>query len=297
MISEDKENIKNNEYINRFSDYLKLERNYSLNTILAYVKDLNLFSIYIKKDLLDVSAEDIRAYIKACKERSARSISRLLSSLRCFYNYYERLNMIKSNPIDKVDYPKLAKKMPDYLTLEEVTRLLDINIENEFDARNKAIIELLYSSGIRISELTNMELANIDLDECIIRVMGKGSKERIIPLGDFAIDALNTYIKYYRPLLNKCNSTYVFLNNRGGILTRQFIFKIIKKECVKKNIHKNVSPHTLRHTFATHLLKNGADLRIIQELLGHENLATTQIYTHMSNDGLKKEYEEYFPRN
>lgn len=287
---------ENMDYINRFSDYLKLERNYSLNTILAYVKDLNLFSEFIKKDLLKVNSNDIRTYVKSCSSYSARSISRLLSSLRAFYNYYERLNMISVNPIDNIDYPKLEKKMPDFLTLEEVTRLLDINIENEFDARNKAIIELLYSSGIRISELTNMELANIDLDECIIRVMGKGSKERIVPLGDFAVDALNTYIRYYRPLLNKQNSTYVFLNNRGGILTRQFIFKIIKRECQKKNINKNVSPHTLRHTFATHLLKNGADLRIIQELLGHENLATTQIYTHMSNEGLKKDYEEYFPR-
>lgn len=287
---------ENMDYINRFSDYLKLERNYSLNTILAYAKDLDLFSEFIKKDLLKVNSNDIRTYVKSCSSYSARSISRLLSSLRAFYNYYERLNMISVNPIDNIDYPKLEKKMPDFLTLEEVTRLLDINIENEFDARNKAIIELLYSSGIRISELTNMELANIDLDECIIRVMGKGSKERIVPLGDFAVDALNTYIRYYRPLLNKQNSTYVFLNNRGGILTRQFIFKIIKRECQKKNINKNVSPHTLRHTFATHLLKNGADLRIIQELLGHENLATTQIYTHMSNEGLKKDYEEYFPR-
>lgn len=287
---------ENTDYINRFSDYLKLERNYSLNTISAYAKDLNLFSEFIKKDLLKVNSNDIRTYVKSCSSYSARSISRLLSSLRAFYNYYERLNMISVNPIDNIDYPKLEKKMPDFLTLEEVTRLLDINIENEFDARNKAIIELLYSSGIRISELTNMELANIDLDECIIRVMGKGCKERIVPLGDFAVDALNTYIRYYRPLLNKQNSTYVFLNNRGGILTRQFIFKIIKRECQKKNINKNVSPHTLRHTFATHLLKNGADLRIIQELLGHENLATTQIYTHMSNESLKKDYEEYFPR-
>ena len=142
-----------------------------------------------------------------------------------------------------------------------------------------------------------MELSNIDLDECLIRIMGKGSKERIIPLGDYAIDALKNYIDNYRHLLNKKNSTYVFLNNRGGALSRQFIFKTIKNYAQKKGIKKNVSPHTLRHTFATHLLKNGADLRIIQELLGHENLSTTQIYTHLSNDKLKTDYEEFHPRS
>lgn len=204
---------------------------------------------------------------------------------------------IKSNPTDEIDRPKIEKKIPEFLTLEEVSSLLNFEVNNEFEARNKAILELLYSSGLRISELTSLELSNIDLDECLVRVMGKGSKERIVPLGDYAIDALKEYIYFYRPMLNKNNSSYVFLNNRGGVLSRQFIFKVIKEECIKKGIRKNVSPHTLRHTFATHLLKNGADLRIIQELLGHENLSTTQIYTHLTNDKLKHDYEDYFPRN
>ena len=186
--------------------------------------------------------------------------------------------------------------MPTYLTLEEVSSLLNIKVENEYNARDKAILELLYSSGIRISELTNIELSNLDFDECLIRIMGKGRKERIIPLGDYAIDALHDYIYNYREKLNKKNSTYIFLNNRGDKLSRQFIFKTIKNYAIKKGIKKNISPHTLRHTFATHLLKNGADLRIIQELLGHENLATTQIYTHLSNDKLKSDYKEYYPR-
>jgi integrase/recombinase XerD len=207
------------------------------------------------------------------------------------------MELINFNPINEIERPKLDSKMPTYLTLEEVSSLLDIKIENEFNARDKAILELLYSSGLRISELVNMELSNIDLDDCLIRVMGKGSKERTIPLGDYAVDALKNYIENYRYLLNKKNSNYVFLNNRGGQLSRQFIFKTIKNECTKKGIKKNVSPHTLRHTFATHLLKNGADLRIIQELLGHENLSTTQIYTHLSNDKLKADYEDFFPRN
>lgn len=282
--------------INDFKNYLELERNYSNNTSLSYVKDVALFSDFIKKDLLLVDKKDIEKYIRSLN-KSSKTISHVISSLKSFYNYYMRMGNIKSNPTDEIDRPKIEKKIPEFLTLEEVSSLLNFEVNNEFEARNKAILELLYSSGLRISELTSLELSNIDLDECLVRVMGKGSKERIVPLGDYAIDALKEYIYFYRPMLNKNNSSYVFLNNRGGVLSRQFIFKVIKEECIKKGIRKNVSPHTLRHTFATHLLKNGADLRIIQELLGHENLSTTQIYTHLTNDKLKHDYEDYFPRN
>ncbi|MGN1322469.1 MAG: site-specific tyrosine recombinase/integron integrase [Bacilli bacterium] len=286
----------NDRLINDFKNYLELERNYSNNTSLSYVKDVTLFSDFIKKDLLLVDKKDIEKYIRSLN-KSSKTISHVISSLKSFYNYYMRMGNIKSNPTDEIDRPKIEKKIPEFLTLEEVSSLLNFEVNNEFEARNKAILELLYSSGLRISELTILELSNIDLDECLVRVMGKGSKERIVPLGDYAIDALKEYIYFYRPMLNKNNSSYVFLNNRGGVLSRQFIFKVIKEECIKKGIRKNVSPHTLRHTFATHLLKNGADLRIIQELLGHENLSTTQIYTHLTNDKLKHDYEDYFPRN
>ena len=286
----------NDRLINDFKNYLELERNYSNNTSLSYVKDVTLFSDFIKKNLLLVDKKDIEKYIRSLN-KSSKTISHVISSLKSFYNYYMRMGNIKSNPTDEIDRPKIEKKIPEFLTLEEVSSLLNFEVNNEFEARNKAILELLYSSGLRISELTSLELSNIDLDECLVRVMGKGSKERIVPLGDYAIDALKEYIYFYRPILNKNNSSYVFLNNRGGVLSRQFIFKVIKEECIKKGIRKNVSPHTLRHTFATHLLKNGADLRIIQELLGHENLSTTQIYTHLTNDKLKHDYEDYFPRN
>lgn len=286
----------NDRLINDFKNYLELERNYSNNTSLSYVKDVTLFSDFIKKDLFLVDKKDIEKYIRSLN-KSSKTISHIISSLKSFYNYYMRMGNIKSNPTDEIDRPKIEKKIPEFLTLEEVSSLLNFEVNNEFEARNKAILELLYSSGLRISELTSLELSNIDLDECLVRVMGKGSKERIVPLGDYAIDALKEYIYFYRPILNKNNSSYVFLNNRGGVLSRQFIFKVIKEECIKKGIRKNVSPHTLRHTFATHLLKNGADLRIIQELLGHENLSTTQIYTHLTNDKLKHDYEDYFPRN
>ncbi len=286
----------NDKLINDFKNYLELERNYSNNTSLSYVKDVTLFSDFIKKDLLLVDKKDIEKYIRSLN-KSSKTISHVISSLKSFYNYYMRMGNINSNPTDEIDRPKIEKKIPEFLTLEEVSSLLNFKVNNEFEARNKAILELLYSSGLRISELTSLELSNIDLDECLVRVMGKGSKERIVPLGDYAIEALKEYIYFYRPMLNKNNSSYIFLNNRGGILSRQFIFKVIKEECIKKGIRKNVSPHTLRHTFATHLLKNGADLRIIQELLGHENLSTTQIYTHLTNDKLKHDYEDYFPRN
>lgn len=286
----------NDRLISDFKNYLELERNYSNNTSLSYVKDVTLFSDFIKKDLLLVDKKDIEKYIRSLN-KSSKTISHVISSLKSFYNYYMRMGNINSNPTDEVDRPKIEKKIPEFLTLEEVSSLLNFKVNNEFEARNKAILELLYSSGLRISELTSLELSNIDLDECLVRVMGKGSKERIVPLGDYAIEALKEYIYFYRPMLNKNNSSYIFLNSRGGILSRQFIFKVIKEECIKKGIRKNVSPHTLRHTFATHLLKNGADLRIIQELLGHENLSTTQIYTHLTNDKLKHDYEDYFPRN
>ncbi len=286
----------NDKLINDFKSYLELERNYSNNTSLSYVKDVTLFSDFIKKDLLLVDKKDIEKYIRSLN-KSSKTISHVISSLKSFYNYYMRMGNINSNPTDEIDRPKIEKKIPEFLTLEEVSSLLNFKVNNEFEARNKAILELLYSSGLRISELTSLELSNIDLDECLVRVMGKGSKERIVPLGDYAIEALKEYIYFYRPMLNKNNSSYIFLNNRGGVLSRQFIFKVIKEECIKKGIRKNVSPHTLRHTFATHLLKNGADLRIIQELLGHENLSTTQIYTHLTNDKLKHDYEDFFPRN
>jgi integrase/recombinase XerD len=287
----------NDEYINNFSLYLSLERNYSNNTVMAYVSDVSHFSNYIKKDLLNISTKEIEKYLRSHSDLSSKTISHEISSLKSFYNYYIRLGKIHKNPTDEIDTPKIEKKLPTFLTLDEVSLLLDIKVNNQFDSRNKAILELLYSSGIRISELTNLEMANIDLDSDLIRVMGKGSKERVVPLGDYAISAISLYINNYRSLLNKKNSTYVFLNNRGDKISRQFIFKTIKFECNKKGIKKNVSPHTLRHTFATHLLKNGADLRIIQELLGHENIATTQIYTHLTNEKLKDDYNDFYPRS
>lgn len=289
--------INSSLYINKFINYLKIERNYSENTINIYEKFLNKFAKVYKEDISNANVDNIKDYLESNKNISSKTIAHRISILKAFYCYLVREEIIISNPAAYLIRPKNTIKLPDVLNIEEVSLLLDIDIKNPYNARDKAILELLYSSGLRVSELVNLELANIDLELCLIRVMGKGRKERIIPLGDYAIDALNNYLNNYRPLLNKKHNNYVFINISGTKISRQFIFKTIKKECLKKGIKKNISPHTLRHTFATHLLKNGADLRIIQELLGHENLSTTQIYTHLSKEKLQSEYNDIHPRN
>ena len=283
--------------LKEYENYLKFEKNYSMNTINSYLSDIKEYQEFKKGDILSSTKEDILAYLKTIKNLESTTISHKISSLKSFFKYYQKREKIKVNPLANIKSPKIAKKLPTYLTLEEVSKLLDVEIKSPYDARNKAILELLYSSGIRISELCNMQTSNYNSYECIIRLIGKGSKERIIPLGDYAISVLEDYINNYRTKINKKNINSIFINNRGDAVSRQFIFKVIKKECLKKGIRKNVSPHTLRHTFATHLLQNGADLRIIQELLGHENISTTQIYTHVSNQELKNDYQKFFPRN
>lgn len=283
--------------LKEYETYLKFEKNYSMNTINSYLSDIKEYQEFKKGDILSSTKEDILAYLKTIKNLESTTISHKISSLKSFFKYYQKREKIKATPLANIKSPKIAKKLPTYLTLEEVSKLLDVEIKSPYDARNKAILELLYSSGIRISELCNMQTSNYNSYECIIRLIGKGSKERIIPLGDYAISVLEDYINNYRTKINKKNINSIFINNRGDTISRQFIFKVIKKECLKKGIRKNVSPHTLRHTFATHLLQNGADLRIIQELLGHENISTTQIYTHVSNQELKNDYQKFFPRD
>lgn len=288
----------NNDYIAEFLSYLELDLNYSNNTIKSYDNDLSKISNYYnKKDLLKLTIQDIEKYLYSLSDLEATSLSHNISTLRSFYSYYIKTNKIKINPVDAINQPKLKKHLPVYLTEEEIELLLDIDIENEFSSRNKAILELMYATGLRISEVIDLEFKNIDFEDCIVRVMGKGAKERIVPINDYALNALEDYIKNYREkLIKKSINNYLFLNNHGNKMTRQGIFKMIKNECLKKGITKNVTPHTIRHTFATHLLENGADLRIIQELLGHTDISTTQIYTHLSNESLKRDYNEYFPR-
>ncbi len=289
----------NDDYISELLSYLELDLNYSNNTILSYDNDLKRLNNYFKnKDFLKLTVNDLVKFISSLKELSPSSISHMISTLKTFYSYFIKIDKIKVNPTDALKSPKLGLHLPEYLTIDEIDKLLDIDITDPFSARNKAILELMYATGLRISEVISLEFKNIDTEECIVRVMGKGSKERIVPINDYALKVLNTYLEEYRPLMvkNEVNN-YLFLNNHGKQMTRQGIFKMIKAECLKKGITKDISPHTIRHTFATHLLENGADLRIIQELLGHSDISTTQIYTHLTNDELKNDYKKYFPRD
>jgi integrase/recombinase XerD len=288
----------NDVYLSDFLSYLELDLNYSDNTIKSYDNDLTKFINYFdKKDVLKLNVQHIEKYVKTLEELAPSTVSHNISSIKSFYNYYLKIGKIDINPSDAINQPKLGRHLPTYLTEDEIDSLLDIKIETPFDARNKAILELMYATGLRISEVVNLEFKNIDFEDCIVRVMGKGSKERIVPINSIALDALDNYIKNYREDLIKNDvNNYLFLNNHGKQMTRQGVFKMLKSEVEKKNIKKEVSPHTLRHTFATHLLENGADLRIIQELLGHSDISTTQIYTHLTNDKLHQDYLEYFPR-
>ena len=287
----------NDIYINDFLLYLEIDLNYSKNTINSYEGNLNKLAFFLQKDLLKVNSKDIEKYLNNLSLEPS-SISNNISSFKTFYNYYIKIGKIKDNPVDPIDSPKLIKKLPTYLTIEEVDKLLNIEIKDSFSARNKSILELLYSSGLRISELISLEFKNIDLNDCIIRIMGKGSKERIVPINDIAIYYLKIYVKDYRKNLVKTEqNNYLYLNNHGKKMTRQGVYKMIKKLVKDKNINKEVSPHTIRHSIATHMLENGADLRIIQEFLGHSDIGTTQIYTHLTNEKLKNDFIEFFPRN
>lgn len=288
----------NEDYIREFENYLNIDLNYSKNTVASYINDLDKFITYYKNlDIIKLNTTNIEKYIKTLEDAAPATVSHNISSLKTFYNYEIKMGKIDSNPMDAIKPPKLGTHLPVYLTIDEIDNLLDIEVKDPFSSRNKALLELMYATGLRISEVITLEFKNIDFEDCIVRVMGKGNKERIVPINDIAIKYLNDYIENYRPLLIKKNiNNYIFLNNHGNMMTRQGVFKIIKNYAEIKGINKNIGPHTLRHTFATHLLENGADLRIIQELLGHSDISTTQIYTHLTNETLHNEYKEYFPR-
>ena len=291
----------NQDYLNSYESYLVIDKKYSKNTIMSYMKDLKKYNNFLdKKNILNINQKDIIDFITYEKKqkKSDRTINHDLIVIKNFYKYLEKENIIKINPATNIDLPKLKKTIPRILSVEDVDKLLDIKLDSKYDYRNKAILELLYSSGLRISELTNLKVQDLDLLENIVRVSGKGSKERIVPIGDYATKYLNIYINTYRKELIKKEATdYLFLNSRGSSISRQALFKIIKNLIKEKGIKVDVSPHTLRHSFASHMLENGADLRSIQELLGHSDISTTQIYTHISNKVIKDNYKESHPHS
>ncbi len=282
-------------YINLYLDYLKYEKKLAKNTLNSYRDNLIYFKEFInKKSMLKATKTDIKNFLAANRKRSDRTRAHYLTVLKSFYNYLISNEYLMKNPVENIVLPKLSKKLPKSLTIEEVDKLLDIELKTSLDYRNKAMLELLYATGVRISELINLTIANISFEDDLIRVVGKGSKERIIPVGEIAMEFLKIYLEEHRNyLLKNKNSEYIFLNNFGNPITRQGFFKILKKECLKKNINQEISPHTLRHSFASHMLNNGADLRIVQELLGHSDISTTQIYTHLCNEKMRKDYENH----
>lgn len=276
-----------------FLEYLKYERRLSVNTIDSYGENLLLVSKYLNKDLINATRDDIKNFFDNF-DGDVKTKAHYLTVLNSFYKYLLFMGKCSINPCDGIKHPKLSKKLPEYLTSEEINKLFDIRLTKPIDHRNKAMLEVLYATGTRISELINLELNQIDFDECIIRVTGKGKKDRIIPIGDTAMDALKNYILNYRIFLVKTNdNNFVFLNKNGSKISRQGFFKILKGLAFDAGIKKDISPHTIRHSFATNLLNNGADLRIIQELLGHENLQTTEIYSHLTNKKIEDDYQNH----
>lgn len=269
----------------------------------SYTDDIKNYLIYMeKRKILDarrINEEDLISYLKYLDDNNYEktSVARKIVSIKSFHSYLETKYNIK-NIASRISSPRIYRKLPEVLSIEEVDKLLDIKPSNAFEYRNKAMLELMYSSGLRVSELVGLKLTDIDLENRYVRCIGKGKKERIVPIGDYALDYLKVYMEEYRPLLKKRYQTdSIFLNNHGRELTRQGFFLIIKEIAREKNISKNITPHMLRHSFATHLLNNGADLRTIQEMLGHSNISTTQIYTNLTNDVLKENYKLYERRD
>ena len=284
------------EYIEKFINYLLFEKKYSQNTIKSYERDLNKLKKYSNNKLIN-NKKDIKKYIEFLnKDLDSRSISRNISTLKSFYKFLKLNKETEKNPMETITNPKLKKALPKVLNEDEINTLLDIKLNNSFDYRNKAMLELMYSSGLRVSELISLNVNDIDLENETVRIFGKGSKERIVPLNEYTTTALKQYITNHRKELFKHGeNNYLFLNNHGTKMTRQGFFKMLKKIASEKGIKTDFSPHTLRHSFATHLLKYGADLRSIQELLGHSDISSTQIYTHITDEKLQKNYEEYHP--
>ena len=289
------------ELVEQFIRYLELEKHYSINTIIAYQNNIDNFIMYLESiKINNINKVDyliIRSYLKVLYEHrfTKKTISRYISSLRSFFKYLYNKRYISSNPMLLISNPKLDKKLPQFLSVNDVERLLcSPKLDNTLGIRDALILELLYSTGIRVSELVNIKLEDINFSLKQIKILGKGNKERYVLYGRICSTLLEKYITVSRNKLDCHKSVYLILNNRGNQITTRAIRDIIDKYDANINIH--VTPHTLRHTFATHMLDEGADLKSVQELLGHENLSTTQIYTHVSNERLRHIYLNSHPR-
>ncbi len=293
------------EFLKEYLVHLKLEKNLSVNTISSYRNDLTAFRSFLEdKNIIDpseVNPEHISSFFKLLNELglSGTSSARYFSSLKGFFLFLIKNKYILKNPIEKISAPKLSKKLPSVLDISEVEKILSQpDISDKSGLRDKAMLELFYACGTRVSELINLKISDLFFSDEIIRVFGKGSKERLIPIGSSAIKWINDYLKLSRPLLMKKSKSenYLFLNSRSSKLSRMGVWKIIDRYVKEAGIEKEVHPHTFRHSFATHLLEGGADLRAVQEMLGHADISTTQIYTHIDRDYIKQVHKQYHPR-
>lgn len=286
-----------------FINYCEYEKGLSPNTLKSYNYEIHLYQSYLKDklniiDIEKVSKKDIESYLKYCysKDEDSKTISHKITTIYNLHNYLLREKVIKDNQAEFIDRPKLAKHLPYTLTVSEIDKMLDIPLVTVFDYRDKAMLELMYGTGLRVSELVSLTVYDVDFYNAFLRIKGKGSKERIVPINSASLKYLKLYLDKRSLLLKKKTSDELFLNARGEGISRQGFFKNLKKILTKKGMPTNISPHSLRHSFATHLIENGADLRSVQTMLGHSDITTTKIYTHISNEKVTKDYLINHPR-
>lgn len=296
-----------NETIENFSNFLKFERNFSDNTLDAYIRDIKKFSLYAEKNLENskpkaITYEDLQEYLilQSKQKISERTQARWISSIKSFFKYLLEEEIRDDNPATLLEGPKLGLYLPDTLSVEDVERITkNINLSTDLGVRNQCMVEVLYGCGLRVSELIKLKISDINFKEGFLKVEGKGQKVRYVPLAKYTSHLIKNYIENVR-INNKINKKYeenLFLNSRGSSMSRVIVFIIIKELADKAGIRKNISPHTFRHSFATHMLQNGADLRFIQEMLGHSSITTTEIYTHLNTEELRDTILKYHPRN
>ena len=291
--------------IKDFKSYLKIERSLSINSVDAYVRDIYKYAEYIKTNnisVLKTNLEDIRGFIKEINKIgiSARSQARFISSIKSFYKFLLIEGFISNSPAELLASPKIGVKIPTVLSIDEVNKLIkSIDLSSKHGERNRAIIETIYACGLRVTELINLKISNIFFKDNFLKIIGKGNKERLCPIANKTLSYLKIYIDEIRnhSIIKEKDSDIVFLNNRGSKLSRIMIFLLLKKYAEIAGIKKNISPHTLRHSFATHLIDGGADLRAIQEMLGHQSITTTEIYTHLDKEYLRSNIISYHPRS
>ena len=274
-----------------------MERAMSQNTVASYCSDVEKFLYFYGGRIEDVSVADVEEYIQSRDALSERSQARVISSLRSFFDWLILEKVLKDNPCDRVDAPKIGRYLPNVLSEDEVTSLIDsVSLDTWQGVRDKAILEVLYGCGLRVSEAVALQISCVFPKEGFVRVIGKGNKERLVPIGEMAVEAINSYMDVRPNPDDAVSSDILFLNRFGRSLSRVSMFNMIKRQAVAAGIRKEISPHTFRHSFATHLLEHGADLRMLQEMLGHESISTTEIYTHIDNSTWQKEILEHHPR-